>query len=274
MQQVEDNYYFDRMLKYGQSHRETGDYALAQLVLEDLKDNYAGPHKIDSEREASLYDELVNTHFCRHENDEAALSYRKALELLSAEYYADHSKLTPVLDHMGELYLSQGNFEAAHAVCQKSLSIKEKSRLQTSAETIESLRCCAIIEAYLGNYDVAHKMIEKGIKLLEPTTMGPVEEFIYLKARVLQMQELYAEADVAYREAIATFCRRIGRCHRLTMCLRDYIEFLSLTGKTEDAEKLKAHANSIDITNTGEVDSTLPNSTYYEKLRYPATNLH
>ena len=58
MQQVEDNYYFDRMLKYGQCSRETGDYALAQLVLEDLKTNYAGPHKIDSEREALLYDEL------------------------------------------------------------------------------------------------------------------------------------------------------------------------------------------------------------------------
>lgn len=274
MQQIEDNHYFDRMLKYGQCRREIGDYALAQMVLEDLRLNYASPHKVDSEREAKLYDELGNTYFCRQNKDEAVASYRKALDLLSEEYYADHSKLTPILDHMGELYLSEGNFEAAHAVCQKSLSIKEKSRLQTNADTIESLRCCAIIEVYLGNFDEAHKLIDKGIKLLEPTTIGPVEEFIYLKAKALQMQEKFFEADQAYREAIATFCKRIGRCHRLTKCLRDYIDFLMAAGKKEDAEKLKVHANNIDIANTGEVDSTLPHSTYYEKLRYPATTFH
>ncbi|MCW5821198.1 MAG: tetratricopeptide repeat protein [Cyanobacteria bacterium TGS_CYA1] len=274
MQQIEDNHYFDRMLKYGQCRREIGDYALAQLVLEDLKLNYAGPHKVDSEREARLYDELGNTYFCRHDKDEAVANYRKALDLLSSEYYSDHSKLTPVLDHMGELYLSEGNFEAAHAVCQKSLSIKEKCRLQNNADTIESLRCCSIIEAYLGNFDDAHKLIDKGIKLLEPTTIGPVEEFIYLKAKVLQMQERYHEADHAYRKAIATFCRRIGRCHRLAKCLRDYIDFLIMVGNNTDAEKLKVHANNIDMANTGEVDSTLPHSAYYEKLRYPATTFH
>jgi tetratricopeptide (TPR) repeat protein len=230
---------------------------------------------LDSKIKARLLDEIGNSYFCLGDYAQAKNYYLGALEITERRWHKEHPNLTPVLDHLCQLCLVEGTFEQALPHCKRSLAIKEKCLAAANANVLESMRMCAIIETELGNYKQAQYLLEAGISVLKPTTIGPVEEFVYVLARVNEKQGKDEKAESLYKEAIDTFTQRAGRAGRLAHCLRDYAEFVRKQGRHEDAESLLKKAKS-----SGEGDKamglndTLPNSDCYQRLVYPVSTFH
>lgn len=228
-----------------------------------------------------ILDELGAISFWNGKHAEAEQYYKEALETAELATYPGHSSVVPILDHLAHLYIAMDRFDSAGEAARRALSVRQATILKTDAATLESMRMCAIIEMELGHTDEAKALLKEAIAILEPATIGPFEEFVYLTAQIYQMEGRNAEAEGCYKQALLTFTRRHGRPARHAACLQNYTNFLRQLGRVKDAEKLEpmlprlnAAVAMEEAAGTSEVYHDLPNTDIYQVLSYPVTIFH
>ncbi|MBY0550818.1 MAG: tetratricopeptide repeat protein [Candidatus Obscuribacterales bacterium] len=240
--------------------------------------------QLESEDAKHLYqilDELGTIAFWNGKHPEAEQYYKEALETAESATYASHSCVAPILDHLAHLYIAMDRFDSAGESARRALAVRRATVLKTDAATLESMRMCAIIEIELDHMDEAKALLREAIAILEPATIGPFEEFVYLMAQAYQMEGRNADAEGCYKQALLTFESRRGRPARHASCLQDYANFLRQQGRVKDAEKLEPMLPRLneavvmeEAAGTSEVYHDLPNTDIYQVLSYPVTIFH
>lgn len=254
--------------------RSTKQYSASKARLQAILTLYRASNAQDPPRLAAILNELANTCFCRRELAEAELHYREALKTLTEFYDPNHARLTPILDHMARLYITQDRFKDAQAVSRRSLEIKQNSLQAADHATLESMRMCAIIELQLRNYSEAEALLKEAIAILEPSTIGPFEEFVYLLAKVHEARGENDQADASYRKTIEVFEQRSGRQWRYAKCISAYADFLRNSGKAKEADELLAKTEDFRAMFQNDDSDDLPNTSLYQPLIYPVTIFH
>jgi tetratricopeptide (TPR) repeat protein len=281
MENSEDLSTVDHLFQTAHSLRRAGALDAALPLLESALKTCKEMSVSDGERLARLLNEFGTIAFWRGHHLEAEKYYKQALETLELATYPQHPILAPVLDHLAHLYIAMDRFDQADEMAQRALSIRQASMLPNDSATVENLRMCAIIAIECGKLPEAEHLLEKAILILEPSTIGPFEEFIYLQASVFQLLGKNDEAEAAYKRALITFANRQGRPARYAACMTDYAKFLRQIGRVKDAEKLEqcipklneAYAMEEAI-GTKELDRDLPDTDVYQCLVYPVTIFH
>ncbi len=268
-------YQIDQLIEEGLLLRTRGLYRHSAGIFKLAMSQYEENVWLDIKIKARILDELGNCYFCIGDFDQAKSYYFRSLEITERRWHKEHANLTPVLDHLSQLCMAEKTFDQAIGTCKRSLAIKEKYLAATNANVLESMRMCAIIEIELGNFKEAKSLLEKGIAVLKETTIGPVEEFVYVLARVNEKQGRAEKAESLYKQAIDTFTQRGGRAGRLARCLKDYSAFVRDQGRSEEAESLlKKAMSSEEGARANELDEGLPNSDCYQRLIYPVSSFH
>lgn len=256
----------------GRRLRRAGRDADAKAALNQAMSIYRSEPELDEVNLAIICDESGNVCFCRKEYAEAEMQYKQAADILERVFDSRHSSIAVVLDHLARMYIIQGNYELAEPVCKRSLEIKKSSLLAQDADTLESMRMCAIVEMGLGRNDEAEKLLSEAIKILEPSTIGPFEEFVRLLARVYEARGDKDKAEKCYKRAIDVFMSRKGQQMGLAQCELDYARLLEQLGRHEEAEHARRIAQIAELHRIKFDD--LPESPDYQPLSYPATIFH
>jgi len=265
----------DQLIEEGLLLRTRSLYRHAAGIFKLALSQYEENSWLDTKIKAQILDEAGNCYFCIGDFAEAKKYYYRSLEISEKRWHKEHANLTPVLDHLSQLCVAEGTFDQALISCKRSLSIKEKYLSSTSANVLESMRMCAIIQMELSNFEAARSLLESGIAVLKPTTIGPVEEFMFVLARLNAKQGKSQEAENLYKQAIDTFTKRAAKAGRLAHCLRDYAAFLRDQGRYEDVESiLKKARSSEEGERANEFDESLPNNECYQRLNYPVSTFH
>lgn len=271
----------DHLFERAHNLRKLGGTAEAQAVLAQAVDICRGMPNPDPTRTALVLDEMGTVAFWNGTHSEAEQYYTEALQVQEAATHPGHGNLAPLLDHLAHLYIHMDRFDKAAEAARRALSIRQATMLTSDASTVENMRMCAIIELELGNLDEAQSLIKKAIAILEPATIGPFEEFVYLLASVYKMQGKNAEAEACYKRALITFAHRRGRPARHASCMQDYAQFLRQLGRVKDAERLEALLPALieavgreEATGTHEINRDLPDTDVYQVLPYPVTIFH
>lgn len=256
----------------GRQLRRSGQDDQAKVALQAALSTYRKEPDLDEVNLAIILDELANVCFCRAEYAEAEEHYLQAIHILEQVFDPTHSSVSMVLDHLARLYIVEGNYSAAEPICQRSLSIKKSTLLAQDAETLECMRMLAIVEFLLGKYDEAEDLLKKAIDILEPSTIGPFEEFVRLLGRVYAARGDQSKAEENYRKAISVFMSRKGQQIGLAQCELDYARLLEQLGRHEESEQARQIARVAEM-NRPKVDD-LPESSEYQPLSYPVTIFH
>ncbi len=252
--------------------RRAGEYDEAKETLQSALDLFNEKPGLDRVNLATILDGLGSVCFCREEYDEAQSYYEGALEALEQVFHPAHASLANPLDHLARLLIIQKKYKEAKAVCKRSLEIKQATMLPQDCDTLESLRMTAIVELELENFEQAEELLKKAIRVLEPSTLGPFEEFLRLLARAYQGQGKLEEAETCYKRAIEVFMERQGQQLGLSQCEHDYAELLDELGRHREANEARAVARVAEDF-TAKIDD-LPDSPVYQPLSYPVTIFH
>jgi tetratricopeptide (TPR) repeat protein len=271
----------DHLYKTAHSLRRAGAIEAALPLLESAYKRCKKLPGCDWERLARLLDEFGTIAFWKGHHLEAEKHYKEALGILELATYPQHPILAPVLDHLAHLYISMDRFEQADEVARRALSIRNASMLPSDSANVENLRMCAIIAIECGKLPEAEQLLEKAILILEPSTIGPFEEFVLLQATVFQMLGKNDNAEAAFKRALLTFANRQGRPTRYAACMTEYAKFLRQIGRVKDAEKLEHCIPQLheattmeEAMGTRELDRNLPDTDVYQCLIYPVTIFH
>lgn len=271
----------DHYFETARTLRRAGSLSASKSLLEDASNVCSQLAIDDPVRQARILDELGTVSFWSGKHAQAEDYYQQALSKLERAFYSAHPFLAPVLQHLAHLYIAMDRFESASAVAHRTLAIRQSTQLQTDSATIENLRMCAVIELELGHLSEAESLLRRAIDILEPSTLGPFEEFVYLLAEVYQMQGKNDDAEGCYKQALATYAQRLGRPARYAACLSDYAKFLRQLGRVRDAERLELgvprllEASNLEkALGVREMDRELPDTEVYQCLSYPVTIFH
>lgn len=256
----------------GRQLRKAGHDDKAKRALLTALWTYRKEPDLDQVNLAIILNELGNVCFCREEFAEAEMHYLQAAEILEETFDPEHSSIAMVLDHLARLYLVQGDFKAAEAPCRRALKIKQKTLLPQDCDTLESMRMLALIDITLGKHEEAEELLQKAIDILEPSTIGPVEEFVRLLARLYEAKGDSSKAEPMYKRAISVFMSRGGQQSGLAQCELDYAQLLDRLGRHHEAEAARRVAKVAETNRTKADD--LPESQFYQPLSYPATIFH
>jgi tetratricopeptide (TPR) repeat protein len=226
--------------------------------------------------EYDVYDELGQTLFETGDYDDAIECFRSAAEIVGRQFYKEHPLVTHILDHWAEALINSDHLEEAESLIKRSLDIKQKSILLTDADTLETMRMLSEVERKLGNFEEAEKILKKAIAIVEPTTIGPTEEFIYELALVYLAQGRLEDAATELKKALSIFACRAGKNRRYAVCLNTYANVLGLQGHTDEAELLIKDATAILANTEGspELPENQAHLPHYESGLYPVTILH
>jgi tetratricopeptide (TPR) repeat protein len=226
--------------------------------------------------EYDVYDELGQTLFETGDFEDAIECFRSAAEIVGRQFYKEHPLVTHILDHWAEALINSDHLEEAELLIKQSLDIKQKSILLTDSDTLETMRMLAEVERKLGNFDEAEKILKKAIAIVEPTTIGPTEEFIYELALVHLAQGRLEEAADELKKALNIFASRAGKNRRYAVCLYTYASVLGQQGHTDEAELLSKDATAIlaDTAGSPERPENQANLPLFESGLYPVTILH
>ncbi len=271
----------DHYFRTAHSLRRAGALDAAIPFLETALETCKNLPVQNWDRLAQLLDERGTLSFWKGRHAEARAYYEEALLTMEKATYSAHPSLAPVLHHLAHLYIAMDRFPKAAELAHRALAIRQASLLMADSTTVENIRMCAIVEIELGNLIEAESLLKKAIAILEPSTIGPFEEFIYLLAEVYQLQGKNEDAEACYKRSLLTFATRHGRPARYGACMSDYAKFLRQLGRVKDAEKLEPCIPRLleathmeEDTGTRELDHDLPNTDVYQTLMYPVTIFH
>jgi tetratricopeptide (TPR) repeat protein len=195
--------------------------------------------------EYDVLDELGKTYTLSDHLDKADKSFASAVALIERDFYADHPLLAPILEHWSSERLSSGDLEHAAELAQRALGIRLKSLLPQDVHTLESMRSLAEILRRLQRYPEAETLLRQAIKLLNDSTIGPVEEFNYELALLYEDQGRYQQAEELFGKALDLFVHRSGKSDRFATCLKSYATLLRATGRGARADQLDMKAQAI-----------------------------
>ncbi|MBX9692345.1 MAG: tetratricopeptide repeat protein, partial [Cyanobacteria bacterium] len=227
---------------------------------------------LDEVNLALIQEELGNICFCRQEFEQAELNYQQSAAIMEEVFDPEHAYISGILDNLARLYIMQERYEEAELVCKRSLKIKEKTILAQDCSTLESMRMMAIVEICLQKFDYAEVLLNKAIAILEPSTIGPFEEFLRLLGRVHEGKGDREKAEQCYRRSIEVFMHRQGQQSGLASCELDYARFLDELGRTAEATRARRVAEVAERNRLPTDD--LPENSVYQPLSYPMTIFH
>jgi tetratricopeptide (TPR) repeat protein len=212
------------------------------------------------------------------EYDKARCCFQSAVELIQKDYYAEHPNIAPILDHWALCCVEEGQLVHAEELSTRSLAIKQKSLLLQDVHTLETMRSLAEIKRRLEKYKEAEALLQQALKVVEPSTLGPVEEFYFELALLHQNQAHYTEAEEYYKKALPIFVHRAGKSARYATCLQSYASLLRETKRGAEAKKLDAEALAI-VDETGrnrlaQLDQNKPGIILFYEPLFPCTILH
>ena len=227
---------------------------------------------LDEINMAIILNELGNACFCLHEFDEAEMHYRQSISCMEKVFDPEHACLAMVLDHLARLYIFEEDFDQAEPICQRSLAIKTKSLPAEDSRRLESLRMTAIVKIGLYKLEEAEELVREAIEILEPLTIGPLEEFLRLLAHVYEGQGKQKESEECYKRAIEVFVQQKGEPAVLAQCEMDYARLLEEQGRYAEARRARREAEVAEA-HRRKLDD-LPESPAYHVLSYPVTIFH
>ncbi|HEY9789282.1 MAG TPA: tetratricopeptide repeat protein [Candidatus Obscuribacterales bacterium] len=212
------------------------------------------------------------------EYERARNAFSEAVELIQKDYYEDHPNIAPILDHWAFCCVEEGELIKAEELSKRSLAIKHKSLLLQDVQTVETMRSLAEIQRRLEKYKEAEALLQQALKVVEPSTIGPVEEFYYELALLNQDQAKYDEAEEYYKKALPIFVDRAGKSARYATCLQSYATLLRDTKRGAKAKKLDAEAlgilAEISENRLAQLDQNKPGSVLFYEPLFACTILH
>lgn len=224
--------------------------------------------------EYDILDELGYTHLLSGSIDKAVTQFQLAIELIEKNYYPDHFKVAPVLDHWAMALISVGQLDKAEVLVKKSLSVKQKSLLPNDVDVVETSRTLADIQRRLGKFGEAETQLRQAYRFVADATIGPTEEFDYEFALLNHEQGKLEAAEEYYQAAIRTFAHRGGKNHRLASVLRSYAKLLDETHRRESAANLSAEADAILSESPSLSRQDIPGAVFFDRDLYAATIMH
>jgi tetratricopeptide (TPR) repeat protein len=256
-------------------HRAAGSLKLATDLLEQAlairQENAPGT-------EFNCLDELGKTYMLQHDFDRAIDTFQRAIELIQRDYYDEHPLIAPILDDWAFCCIQQGQLTKAESLCQHSLAIKQKSLLPQDVKTLETMRTLAEIHRRLERYPEAEKLLMQALKIVEPATIAPVEEFYYELALLYQDQAKYDEAERYFRLALPIFANRGGKRARFATGLKSFASLLRATDRGREAERLDYQASEIleELRSQPPIphSQNVPGSVFFDGGLYPCTIVH
>lgn len=201
--------------------------------------------------------------------------FREATEVISNRFYPNHPSMISALDHWCKACIMAGDLELAEQICQRSLSIKQASHHPQDIHVLETMRVLADIQRQQGKYQEAEALLKKAVAIVQQSTMGPVEEFLYELGLVYLDQDRKEDAESVLFEALTIFAGRLGKHRRFAMCVEAYAEAVKRFGLREDSWRLLAKANLMMLNSTRNTSiENMPGALYFEDGLYPTTILH
>jgi tetratricopeptide (TPR) repeat protein len=252
--------------------RKSGQTTEAKAAMLSALQIFNSTPDLDELNLAVILDELGNDCFCRGEYAEAELHYHQTIAFLEQVFDPQHMCVSLVLDHLARLFIMQERYDEAELLCLRSLAIKQASLLLADKDTLECMRMTAIVKICLGKFDEAEKLLKKAIDVLEPSTIGPFEEFLRLLARVYDGKGQKDEAERCFKKAVEMFRTRQGQQSGLAQCERDYARLLDKQNRHVEADSARRVAAVAESYRQRADD--LPENEVYQPLSYPVTIFH
>jgi tetratricopeptide (TPR) repeat protein len=221
--------------------------------------------------------ELGNVYFVLGRDEDAAICYRQAADMVARQFYPEHPALIPIIDDWARWALERGNLVEAERLCQHSLQLKQKAILPNDIHTVETMRTLGEVLRRLEKYKEAESILKQGLKHVEDSTIGPVEEFYLELALVYQDQGLYETAEGYFRAALPIFARRAGKNARFAMALKYYATLLRQTHRGLEARRLDEEADAILNSippREKRIQNNSPQQTWMAEGLYACTILH
>jgi tetratricopeptide (TPR) repeat protein len=173
--------------------------------------------------------------------DKAMNCFQESEQILQKAYYAGHACLAPVLENEVDCLNEQEKYSEAEPIMKRALDINEKTLAGDHRVVLESLRKLALIYRHLARPAEAITLLNKALKPLEPSPLGPTEEFRYELALNYIDENKSDQATDQLMQAIGGFKQRLNFA-RLEDCFRTLSQVLLKAGKKSEAEAAQLSA--------------------------------
>jgi len=199
--------------------------------------------------EASLLNELAETHYAMARYSEAEPLYERALAIREKVLGAEHPDTAQSLNNLAVLYYNQGRYAEAEPLYVRALAIAEKVLGAEHPDTASSLNNLAALYNNQGRYANAEPLYVRALAIREkvlgaehPDTASSLNNL----ALLYDNQGRYAEAEPLYVRALAIREKVLGAEHPDTAQSLNNLAFLyDNQGRYAEAEPLYVRALAI-----------------------------
>jgi len=98
--------------------------------------------------------------------------YKRSLDITEKEFGPDHPDVATILNNLGVLYRSEGDYDAAEPLYKRSLGIREKALGPDHPEVATSLNNLGVLYASKGDHEKAEPLYKRALAIREKE-LGP-----------------------------------------------------------------------------------------------------
>ena len=173
---------------------------------------------------------------------------KRSLEIKETSYGPDSQEIAVPLDILGRLAHRQAHFKEAESLCQRALAVREKALGPNHTDLTASLDNLAELNYDLAQYAEALRLAQRSASLAEtvPTSDVSDRRDHTTLARILHIQDHYAEAEQMYRKDFSRLEATVGVDHPgLAWSLGDLATIAYDYGHYDEAQGLAQRASTI-----------------------------
>lgn len=204
--------------------------------------------QIFDQRRATNLNNLALCYCAQGKHDKADPYYEEALRIDESSGDLDSGALALDLENMATHYRRQGMFERAEMLYKRALNILESENSKKLLDLASCLNNMAILYCSQRRCHEAEVLFRKALDLrgreLGHRSKEYAESLIGLASN-LCMQGKCEEAEPAFEEGIRILGYRVGPHPELADALEIYVDYLSVSGKNDDANVIKKRIKSI-----------------------------
>ena len=181
----------------------------------------------------------------------AEQSFGQSLERLEAAFGPDHPQVQFTLNNWAILHWELGEYEQARPLLQRALQIIERTRGPEHPQTASVMNNLGVLMIELREFEQARVLLERSYQVRRERLPADHPE---IAVSLLNLGRVFAEigerarASASFEQGLAHRERYLGaEDASLVRPLRRYADFLSTWGRNEDADRLRARAETIEL---------------------------
>jgi tetratricopeptide (TPR) repeat protein len=231
-------------------YQSQGQYAEAEVVLKRalaMREKALGAENLDvawsSQRLGYLF-------ISEAKYTDAEPFLKRALEIREKVLGRNHRDVSETLRLLAEAYVGEIRYPEAEPLYTRALAIREKASppgTPSYPEVAESLDDLGSLYMRERKFVLAEPLFERALDIRQKTEPSNAPHSVLSLdhlAAVYTMQGKYAKAEPLFTQALIILGKYPGNPLVITI-LRDYAEFLRLTDRTAEADKMNARAQAL-----------------------------